>query len=71
MAVGSLTYSRLVTTISSQSKIPKIAWMTGGGCLVADIDYKVLAKFNNPNINSVSINDVKCLINEKNMNIIV
>ena len=70
MAVGSLTYSRLVTT-SNQNKIPKVAWMTGGGVLVADIDFKVLAKFNNPNINSIGINDVKCLINEQTRNIIV
>ena len=70
MPVGSLTYSRLVTT-SCQNKIPKIAWMTGSGILMCDIDYKILTKFNNPNPNSVSLTDVMCLITEDSRKIIV
>jgi hypothetical protein len=64
MPVGTLTYSRLIST---QSKNPKIAWMTGGGVLICDMNLKLLSSFYSQSaVNS----DTKRLITEQTRKII-
>jgi hypothetical protein len=63
---GSLSYSRLRHTIKKKTKNPLIAWMTGAGILICELDMIALAKMQ---LTSNSY-EIKRLITDKTSQII-